>query len=374
MNMNRTNYPSKVGGTSLVELMVGMLIGLIGIIIISHLYLKNEQYKRSTSGSGTAQVNGAIALYTLERDVRMAGFGVNHSAALGCSCAGAGCSTVQYHYNGTYSYPPAGAAGGALAPLVFAPVFINDNTGSPDTITVLYGSDPERVMPTTLTEAMPSAAAQFKVDGNVGFDTGDLVLVASGSSCALSQVTGILSGALQHAPGSSALWNPAGTSSLPTFAQGASVFNLGNPTWRAYSIASGSLVSTDVLTVPGGGTGVPLVQDIVDMQAQYGKDDGGSGGMVNDGVVDTWNANPPTTATQWQQVLAIRVALLARSPNYEKPEPPSTTCTATVSLPSWEGSGATSGVLTVPGGLPSCHKFRVFETVIPLRNMIWRPA
>jgi hypothetical protein len=30
--------------------------------------------------------------------------------------------------------------------------------------------------------------------------------------------------------------------------------------------------------------------------------------------------------------------------------------------------------MNVPGGLPSCYKYRVFETVIPLRNMIWRPA
>jgi len=94
-------------GMSLVELMVGMAIGLIGIVIITHLYLTNEDYKRSTAGAGTAQTNGAIALYTMERDLRMAGYGLNHSGALGCSCATAGCSPVQYYYNGTYSSPPA---------------------------------------------------------------------------------------------------------------------------------------------------------------------------------------------------------------------------------------------------------------------------
>jgi large subunit ribosomal protein L9 len=30
-------------------------------------------------------------------------------------------------------------------------------------------------------------------------------------------------------------------------------------------------------------------------------------------------------------------------------------------------------VFTLPDGLPSCYKYRVFETVIPLRNMIWLP-
>ena len=87
-----------------------MAIGLIGITIITHLYLTNEKYKRSTTGSGTAQVNGAIALYTLERDIRASGYGINHSALLACTCVGAGCSPLRYHYDGTYSYPPAGAA------------------------------------------------------------------------------------------------------------------------------------------------------------------------------------------------------------------------------------------------------------------------
>ena len=60
----------RVAGMSLVELMVAMLIGLIGIVIITHLYITNDRYKRSTTGTGEAQVNGAIALYTIEREIR----------------------------------------------------------------------------------------------------------------------------------------------------------------------------------------------------------------------------------------------------------------------------------------------------------------
>ena len=153
-----TPFRARQAGMSLMELMVGMTVGLIGIVIITHLYLKNEEYKRSTSGAGTAQVNGAIALYSLERDLRMAGFGFNNAAALGCNCTGANCSPVQYYYNGSYSTPP-GPAGGTLPPLTFAPVVITDNTGAPDAITVLFGSDPDRMFPSTLSESMPSPSA-----------------------------------------------------------------------------------------------------------------------------------------------------------------------------------------------------------------------
>ena len=115
--MNRRAL-NREAGMSLVELMVAMLIGLIGIVIITHLYVTNDQYKRSTTGAGTAQVNGAVALYTLEREIRMAGYGINHSEALNCTCVAPLCSPLQYWYktntSTNSSFPPAPAAAGAL--------------------------------------------------------------------------------------------------------------------------------------------------------------------------------------------------------------------------------------------------------------------
>ena len=375
---------ARQAGMSLVELMVGMAIGLIGITIITHLYLTNEKYKRSTTGSGTAQVNGAIALYTLERDIRMAGFGLNHSGALGCSCdkvANPDCSSVQYWYNGVYSSPP-GPAGGALPPLEFAPVVIRETPNLPDTITLLYGNDPERMLPGKLTESMPQPSSEFKVDGTAGYTINDMVLVTNGTTCMLTQVTQVQTAAshLQHNPGTS-LWNPAGGgSSLPAFPAGANLFNLGNPIWRTYSIDSAATKSKlqiqEVMTSAGGPTAAttatPIIDDIVDLQAQYGKD------TDDNGIVETWNNVTPTNGAQWQQVLAIRVAVLARSGNYERPEVAGGACEATTTdnRPKWGDAGSLQDfpVLMVAGALPSCYKYRVFETIIPLRNMIWRPA
>jgi len=368
-------------GMSLVELMVGMAVGLIGITIITHLYLTNEKYKRSTTGSGTAQVNGAIALYSLERDIRMAGFGLNHSGALGCSCdkvANPSCSSVQYFYNGVYSSPP-GPSGGALPPLEFAPVVITETANLPDIITLLYGNDPERMLPGKLTESMPQPSSEFKVDGTAGYTINDMVLVTNGASCMLTQVTQVQDAAshLQHNPGTS-LWNPAGGgSSLPAFPAGANLFNLGNPIWRTYSIDSAATKSKlqfmEVLTSGVIGAGAtPIIDDIVDLQAQYGKD------TDDNGIVETWNNVTPTSGAQWQQVLAVRVAVLARSGNYERPQNPGDPCTATelATRPKWGDAGALQDfpTLMVAGVLPSCYKYRVFETIIPLRNMIWRPA
>lgn len=362
---------------SLVELMVGMLIGLIGIVIITHIYLTNEEYKRSTTGAGTAQVNGAVALYTLERDVRMAGFGFNHSGALGCTCdtvANPNCSPVQYYHNGTYSSPP-GASGGSLPPLVFAPVVISQGVNAPDTITLLYGDAPERMLPGSLSQSMPQPSSEFKVDGTAGFRINDLVLVTQGSSCMLTQITQVQASAshLQHNPGQS-LWNPAGGGSLlPAFSSGALLFNLGNPLWRTYAVdtTTGSrLQMSEVLTsATAGATPIDLVDDIVDLQAEYGRD------ANNDGVVASgeWTTTTPTTGAEWQQVIAVRLALLARSPNYVRP-PAGADCDATTAQPTWAGGNFAALDFATTTSEDRCYKYRVFETTVPLRNMIWRPA
>lgn len=67
---------------SLVDLMVGMVLGLIGTIIIFQVFEVSERVKRSTTSGGDAQQNGVAALFALERGVRQAGYGFNASDVL----------------------------------------------------------------------------------------------------------------------------------------------------------------------------------------------------------------------------------------------------------------------------------------------------
>ena len=71
-------------GMSLVEILVGVAIGLIGILIITQAYLSSESFNRSAVGADSGQTNGVIALFSVARDVQMAGYGINQSNALGC--------------------------------------------------------------------------------------------------------------------------------------------------------------------------------------------------------------------------------------------------------------------------------------------------
>jgi type IV pilus assembly protein PilW len=363
-----------MSGMSLMEILIAMAIGLIGIVVITQTYLVNENYKRSTTSAGGAQTSGALALFSIEREARMSGWGISWGAALGCS-------NIQWYYNGDYSNPP----GGGLPALTLAPVVIADGGAGPDTVTIMYGSGTERVIPATLSKTMPTSSAELEVDNPQGFsDTpGDMVLVVQGGTCAMTQITQVqaAAGHLQHGPAVTAPYNPPGGGSLlPAFSAGAEVFNLGRPVVNVYSINSNalqlaSLFSATSSTVVPAYTPTPfsIVDNIVDLQAEYGKDDGAGGGTPNDGIVDGYDNVTPVNGVEWQQVLSVRIGVLARSEFFVKPDTPGGNCTATTATPAWAGGNFPAlGDLTVVANPARCYGYRVFETVVPLRNMIWR--
>ena len=387
--MKTPTFLRRQAGMSLIELMVGAAIGLIGIVIITHIYLTNEQHKRATTAAGGAQTNGAIALFALERDIRQAGFGLNSSFAFQCNCdsiTNAGCSAIQYYYDTKYTFPPNASITNARNSLSMYPLIITGFQGpggaGPDTLSVFYGSDNERALSTALIENMVTPGADIKSDGTAGFEPGNLIVLQNGTTCAMYQVTDIVSGALKH---DANIWNPAGGGTLPTWAKDSTrIFNLGSrPNWRTFGIRYdatntinyGKLMMTDQFRfLTEGAITQDLMDGIVDLQAQYGKDTNG------DGVVDVWTKVLPAggigtnfDANDIMQVIAVRLAVLARDDHYHKPSTAGGPCEATTAAnrPTWAGGAFLT--FDASGALPSCYRYRVFETVVPLRNMIWRP-
>ena len=49
---------------------------MLTVLVIMHSMSVSEKYKRTTASGSDAQTNGAIALYLIERDLRMAGYGI----------------------------------------------------------------------------------------------------------------------------------------------------------------------------------------------------------------------------------------------------------------------------------------------------------
>lgn len=359
-------------GFTIIELMVAVVISLIIMLAIATVMTVNDRIHRSTAGTSDAQTTGALALFTLERDARMAGFGIVNSNSMGCS-------PIQYYFKSgggncgvdCYSQPANPAS--TFPALSFTPIVIEDGAANaPDALTFTYANPSQRVIPAVLDETMPSPSAELKLDDVTGFSINDMVIVHTPgtSNCALMQVTqvqGASAQKLQHNSGNGAPWNPVGGGSLfPSFQKGAIVYNMGRPIVRRYDVNSNNLRLTEYFTYVTS-TSIPefsaapfiLYEQIADLQAQYGKD------TNDDGVVETWDNVTPATAANWARVLSVRIGLLVRSKDEERQVEGA--CEATTVQPTWAG-----GDLTVPGGIPSCFKYRVFETTVPLRNMIWR--
>jgi type IV pilus assembly protein PilW len=353
-------------GMSIIEMMVAVAIGLIGIVIIMQAYLTGENFNRTTLGAGGTQTNGLMTLYTIEREMRTAGYGINSLTALGCG-------NLRWHYSGQYS---ANVAGGTLPNVTIAPVVITVDplsTATPDQVAILYSSKNERMLPATLL-TFSSGTRSATVDGLAGFATGDYLVLAATAGCSLIRITGTVSASstIQFAttdPHNPSTWSPG----YPNYIPNDLVINLGDPAYRTYYIENGKLRMNAVRLQQGALAPVDIVDNVVDMRAVYAKDNGASGGTANDGNVDEYSNVQPTTPTEWQQVIGVKVGVLVRNSNYEKPDS-GTSCTATTVRPTWSQGTFRAPAVTDPASQDRCYRYQVFETTIPLRNMIWRPT
>lgn len=352
---------------SLVELLVAAAIGIIASLAIFQVFAVFEGQKRTTTSGGEAQTNGTLALFTVEREVRLSGYGFNAADLVGCTAQGWDEQTSA-----------------ALAPWTLAPIVINQGTGStpgvagsPDTVMVMYGNGDQLPAPVTLgVGSLGTTDDFFKIFNPFGFRKGDVVVFAeAGRPCTLAQVSEIPPATgdstkfnvqpgttyvnTSGAPVPTRYNNPSGLGTA--YSASGKVFNLGEaPTIRTFSVQNAQLVSQPITSA----TATPLYDGIAQLQAQYGKD------TNNDGVVDVFDEATPTNTAGWAAVLAVRIAVVARSSLYEKEQ----VSPATIRL--WADSAAaptTTGPEWTLTADERHYRYKVFQTVVPLRNMIWRP-
>jgi type IV pilus assembly protein PilW len=136
-----------------------------------------------------------------------------------------------------------------------------------------------------------------------------------------------------------------------------------------------------------------VADNIVSIQAQYGFDTrpdatfrGDTSARVvqwSDTMIDADGLGVAGDAGDYQRIAALRIAVVARSKSPERAAP-GATCTATTALPqvfaTAEPAGVEAAPVTVNVGVTGdsvdwhCYRYRVFETIVPLRNAGWRPT
>lgn len=439
--------PRRQRGLSLVEILVGVLIGMIGIIVIFQVLSVTEQRKRTTTYGSDAQTAGAIALYSLQRELQIAGlgFGAAHYRQLGCSVR------VWDQLRPTES------AANSLD-FKFVPIEITNGAGgAPDSISVLWGNPTEYVtfgwqpsnpnlqeLNSWKSEISPTPPDGSIIldSGRAGIGWGDILLLTSDPKntgvtggagqlvqCALVQVSArpgdtgkrpddlgsdprvFFKDDWQSPPPQDTPWPPPAlqtTTAKPrynksigwpdnlTVASGYFV-NLGKqPRRTVWSINNGRLEFIETLA---NAPGAIVAEGILNMQAEYGID------TDNDNIISDkeWTVTPPTEAlaadannpcnvnpaVSWRCVRAIRISLLTRSDNWDptacSPTPRYTSGTSgglvltPFTMTNVDGSADSFASPCGPSSSASANDWRryrysVYETVIPLRNVIWGTA
>jgi type IV pilus assembly protein PilW len=349
----------RAAGFSIIEIMVAMVIALLGMIVIFQVFAVEESVNRTASSGSDAQQNGAYSLAVLQQETREAGWGFNNSQALGCN-------VVAYNATlGTLNY-------------TLGPIVINAaaTTQGSDSLEVNSGNPNLLVAPVAIYQNQSTTLDSFVVSNRYGFNAGELILaVEQGKSCTLAQVTSLPAAQsttiLRDATVSSYPYNnPAGSGVV--YSTNGHIFDMGMaPTRDVFSVVNGQLTVLPTLT----SAQAQVVADgIVQLKAQYGKDNGVNNGTVstgpyvaNDGLIDSYDNVAPTSAAAWNQVLTLRIGLVARSAQPEKPSGAGPACDTTTTAPSWSGGNFD---LTANANW-MCYRYKVFETVIPVKNILW---
>jgi Tfp pilus assembly protein PilW len=276
MKKNPDNLRIKAhAGFSLVDVMVGMIIALLGVIIMFQVFSVSEDVKRTTTSGGDALQNGASALFVIDRSLKQAGYGIFASTN--------------------------------LAP---------------------YPADPTTILPVLITPGTATTSDTIVITSRQGWNFGpfppDPAAYVSAVPPALTMETLFV--------------DPSG--------QLISRTAYDNPVYNA--------------TIPAAVPDVVISDGIALMKAEYGIDTNG------DGVADSWNQ----TAMNPTNVKAVRLVVVTRSVQPEKPVGGVCNTTTPLTAPTWSGGVA----LDLSAGLGlvaddwKCYRYKTFENTVPLRN------
>lgn len=361
-------------GISLVETMVGLALGLLVTLVITQVWGTFESQKQRTISSSSAQVNGLLALTELEQDIRNAGAGLTDSAAFNCT------NIYSYYASGATVVSPIPAYTGSMA---MAPVQITDGGTGSDTLTAKRSGDFLGAVPATLTQAMPSSSSELNLNSTAGFALGNVVLAidSAAGNCTVMLVTQVQAAAekLQHNPGGTVTYNPANSfqnsNGWPAYGSAAKIEKVGQLVTHSYGVNSANQLTLNDLSNPLTSATAVLTADIVSFKAQYGVANAGSqdvNSWVSATAATGWNT---LDSTKVKRIKAIRVVVVARSGKREA---------ADVSLPCTNGAGMVvnaNGPCVWSDSEPVVnfsansdwkkYRYRIYQTIIPLRNVIW---
>ncbi|MBE0569135.1 MAG: PilW family protein [Deltaproteobacteria bacterium] len=331
---------SAEAGFTLIEVLMALAIMTIAMTAVFATFLSQQQSFTVQSRVAEMQQNLRIAVDSMTRDIRMAGYGmplttntVNDNVALPGTMNPAGITTMRSLY-------------------------AVDNTAGPDQLYILYLYDMDDNQPPGTLSVMAAdlTSVNVVIDNSLanGFlpGGGELVLVADGVTADLFQTTSVTAGTtptLNFAGGPA--YNGGSPLHTKLYVAGASPgfppTVVGKARFVRYFIENNTLMVDRM--IGGGVTPQPLADDIEDLQLSYGLD------TDSDGFVDASRndmGDAVMTAGEIRQVRQVRLHLVARS-----------------RLPEKDWSGIRPAIGNHPGAATNDgYRRRTIEVNIDVRN------
>jgi type IV pilus assembly protein PilW len=381
-------------GFSIVELMISVVIGMLAIMFATRMITGGEQNRQNALGGSDAMQNGMLAMYSISNDAAQAGFGLNDPLL-------AGCDTV---FTDAKKYTLAQAKLGSADIQPLAAAVIESNAANPDRISMYSGSSLTGSSTVRLLGDYDGGETVSIDREPYGYMANDVIVVVpeqANSKCSLAQVSvkptpGLEKPFLRFAATADTRFNTGALKAA--FAGGeARVFNLGQGdklAFHTWSVNNGFLQLSATDMAGSGAAPITIGDNIVSIKAQYGFDTrlGPLFTPETSTKVTQWSSTMinadgvGTTAGDrgdYQRIVALRLAVVARSKTAERPAADGT-CSATAALPKVFATEEPSGVTAVPINVNvtvtgdtvdwKCYRYRVFETIVPIRNAAWRPT
>ncbi len=392
---------SPQSGFTLIELMIGAALGLFAALAIFSVVTSFEGQRRTIGGGVDMQQNGLLALYSMEQDIGLAGYGLIGSKNVGLPCG----KINAYGTPSVFNAAPVMITNGTTGNDILAINMLNSDAGG-----IATGSEAA-----TLSAPFSATSGSLGLNTNLAIKANDFILVSQpGMDCTLFKVlppipASLTGGVIVQAGGNSG----GDTTQTPTpfldYAAASSVvINLGpnassvpatstlfgsttdaaiNPRFATikYRIqANANSSSYDLQRTTDNWASLSIVaSNIVNVSAQYGINDPPSAVInpvtpasqsITHWIDATGNAfgggNWATLSSvnDIKRIKAIRVAIVARSADKVNKRDAAGVCTTTTTAPVWFDNPAID--LSAMADW-QCYRYKVYQTIIPIRNVIW---
>lgn len=411
LSCRNANLSTQQSGFTLVELMVGLVIGLIASLAIMQTFSAFEGNKRSTTGIADAQTAGSIGLFMVQRELQYAGYGVPlTSGTLPVVSANTAANSYNFAdykdktpqevsdaqaaalaaYNAQIAADKITVANGVnysalkcdTAPAInikgdegstrpnitnvikdiITPVIITNGAVS-DTVTIHYGDTQLGAIGTDINGA-PTGSQYVPVNNNFGCRQNDVVLVTRANTN-LCYATKVISTNTQL---------NSTTNSINVLSHGGVLLPndklscLGNIREVRFDVNNNQLQKTN----RADNAQIPVLNEIVSLQAQYGL-----ATTANSEVITSWQdatgvwANTATTPSvaDRNRIKAVRIALVARNNLLER-EVVTQLCNGAAVGPSRLCVFGANLDLSGVAANWANYRYRVYEVVVPIRNML----